>query len=148
MMTATLGYWFPNAFCGPRKERKMGIPANAKPMAFIVTRDRDRSKAFYGATRGFALTHEDDFAVVFDINGIALRISTVPDHVAPPHTVLGWQVDDIETAVRALHGEGVAFTTYEGFGQDTLGIWTAPSGRSKVAWFADPDGNLLSLAQL
>ena len=37
---------------------------------------------------------------------------------------------------------------YDGFGQDDLGIWCAPGGTSKVAWFNNPDGNVLSLAEL
>jgi predicted enzyme related to lactoylglutathione lyase len=120
----------------------------ARPMAFIVTRDRARAKAFYGETLGFAFTYEDDFAAVFDLNGTMLRISTVSDHVAAPHTVLGWEVADIAQAAGALRDRGVAFTIYDGFGQDALGIWSAPGSGSKVAWFTDPDGNVLSLAQL
>lgn len=126
----------------------MGFPTHAKTMAFIVTRDRDRAKAFYGGVLGFTLTHEDEFAAVFDLNGVALRISTVAEHVAQPHTVLGWAVPDIAAAARGLRDKGVAFTIYDGFGQDELGIWTAPGSAAKVAWFRDPDGNVLSLAEL
>ncbi|MFN2601838.1 MAG: VOC family protein [Gemmatimonadaceae bacterium] len=39
---------------------------------------------------------------------------------------------------------GVVFEEFEGMGQDNLGIWNAPSG-AKVAWFKDPDGNVLSV---
>ena len=67
--------------------------------------------------------------------------------VAPPHTVLGWQVQDIAAAVLALSAMGVKFTIYDGFGQDHLGIWTAPGSCDQVAWFLDPDGNNLSLTQ-
>jgi len=125
----------------------MGLPASAKAISFIITRDRAAAKVFYGAVLGFALTHEDDFAAVFDLNGTMLRVSTVPDHVAQAHTVLGWAVQDIETAVRTLAAAGVAFNIYDGFGQDALGIWSAPGGTNKVAWFKDPDGNVLSLTQ-
>jgi hypothetical protein len=40
----------------------------------------------------------------------------------------------------------LVFTRYPGMAQDELGIWTAPSG-SRIAWFKDPDENVLSLAQ-
>ena len=126
----------------------MGVLASAKAMTFIVTRDRERSTVFYGGTLGFKLLHEDDFAAVFDLNGIMLRVSTVADHVAQSHTVLGWEVPDIAEAVTALREKGVSFSIYNGFGQDALGVWTAPGSGSKVAWFTDPDGNVLSLAQL
>jgi catechol 2,3-dioxygenase-like lactoylglutathione lyase family enzyme len=125
----------------------MTLPSSARAISFIVTRDRASAKAFYGDTLGFPLSHEDDFAAVFDLNGTMLRVSTVPDHVAQGHTVLGWEVPDILAAVTALRDKGVAFTVYQGFGQDELGIWTAPASTAKVAWFTDPDGNVLSLTQ-
>ena len=123
------------------------FPSSAKAMTFIVTRDRERSKAFYRDVLGFELSHEDPFAAVFDLNGTALRISTVPDFEAQAHTVLGWEVPDIVACVKALTSKGVRFTVYEGMGQDALGIWTPPGGSTKVAWFLDPDGNNLSITQ-
>jgi catechol 2,3-dioxygenase-like lactoylglutathione lyase family enzyme len=124
------------------------FPVTAEVMTFIATRDREVAKQFYSETLGFRQIGEDDFAVVFDLNGIMLRVSTVPDHTPPQHTVLGWRVPDIESAVRLLKSRGVTFNIYPGFGQDELGIWTAPGSNNKVAWFLDPDGNNLSLAQL
>jgi catechol 2,3-dioxygenase-like lactoylglutathione lyase family enzyme len=119
----------------------------AKPMAFIVTRDRERAKAFYGGVLGFPLAGEDPFAAVFDMNGTMLRVSTVEAHAPAAHTVLGWEVADIGAAVATLAARGVTFTIYEGFGQDPQGIWTAPGSSNRVAWFLDPDGNNLSLTQ-
>jgi catechol 2,3-dioxygenase-like lactoylglutathione lyase family enzyme len=124
------------------------IPKSAKAGCFIVTRDRAKAKAFYGGVLGFPQTHEDDFAVVYDMNGTKLRISTVKDHTPQMHTVLGWEVCDIAAAVGALMEKGVTFNRYPGFEQDALGIWTAPGSTAKVAWFLDPDGNNLSLAQI
>jgi len=125
----------------------MGIPTSAKPITFLITRDRAAAKAFYTGTLGFPLTHEDDFAAVFDLHGTMLRISTVPDHQPAAHTVLGWEIPDITATVTALRDKGVAFTLYEGFGQDKLGIWSPPGTTTKIAWFKDPDGNVLSLTQ-
>ena len=125
----------------------MAIPASAKAMAFIVTRDRGKAKNFYGDTLSFALMQEDDFAVVFDLNGTKLRISEVADHAPQPYTVLGWEVADISETAKALQGQGIAFNRYDGLAQDELGIWMAPGGAAKVAWFTDPDGNVLSLTQ-
>ena len=121
--------------------------ATATAMTFIATVDRDRAKAFYRDTLGLAVTHEDEFACVFDLNGIALRISTAPGFAPQQHTVLGWQVDDIAASVDALVAAGVVFRRYDGFGQDERGVWQPPGGGTKVAWFTDPDGNVLSLAE-
>ena len=96
---------------------------------------------------GFPLVSEDMFAAVFDLNGTMLRISTVETHQPGPSTVLGWDVSDIAEAARALKAKGGAFNIYDGFGQDELGIWTSPAPDARVAWFKDPDGNVLSLTQ-
>lgn len=125
----------------------MGLPDTAKTMTFIITRDRPKAIAFYRDVLGFELVSEDMFAAVFDLNGVMLRISTVETHQAGPHTVLGWDVPDIVEAAQGLKAKGIAFNIYDGFGQDELGIWTSPAGDAKVAWFRDPDGNVLSLTE-
>ncbi|MBV9989996.1 MAG: VOC family protein [Alphaproteobacteria bacterium] len=125
----------------------MSFPASARTMSFIITRDRERAKKFYSEVLGFTQTGEDPFAVVFDLNGVMLRITPIKDHQPSPHTVLGWEVGDIEAEVKALTARGVTFQKYEGFEMSELGIWTAPDGKARVAWFLDPDGNNLSLAQ-
>jgi catechol 2,3-dioxygenase-like lactoylglutathione lyase family enzyme len=126
----------------------MTIPVSANVVTFICTFNRERSKAFYGGTLGFTLTHEDDFAAIFDLNGIMLRVSEAPDFKPAEHTVLGWVVTDIVATVKALRSKGVKFNFYEGLGQDELDIWTVPGGTTRVAWFDDPDGNVLSLTQV
>jgi catechol 2,3-dioxygenase-like lactoylglutathione lyase family enzyme len=123
------------------------IPASARTMSFIITKDRPKSAAFYRDVLGFTFVSEDDFAAVFDMNGTMLRISTLKDFQPGQHTVLGWEVSDIVATVTALRAKGVKFNVYEGFGQDRLGIWAAPGSTNKVAWFNDPDGNNLSLTQ-
>lgn len=124
----------------------MSIAASANVITFIHTRDRAKAKAFYGETLGFEFAGDDAFASVFNLNGARLRITQIDDHVAHAHPVLGWEVEDIVATVKALRDRGVTMTIYEGFGQDEFGIWTSPDGKSKVAFFNDPDGNGLSLA--
>jgi catechol 2,3-dioxygenase-like lactoylglutathione lyase family enzyme len=123
------------------------IPASAKTISFIITRDRAVAKKFYTEVLGFKFVSEDNFAAVFDLNGTMLRMSTVKDFKPQQHTVLGWDVPDIVATVKALTAKGVTFNIYDGFGQDKLGIWSAPGSTNKVAWFNDPDGNNLSLTQ-
>ena len=117
-----------------------------KIMAFVATRDRARAKAFYGDTLGLRLVSEDPFAVVFDANGTMLRVSTVQEVAVANYTVLGWEAQDIVATVKDLQKVGVKLERFEGVQQDELGIWTAPGG-ARVAWFKDPDGNLLSVSQ-
>jgi catechol 2,3-dioxygenase-like lactoylglutathione lyase family enzyme len=125
----------------------MALLASAKPVLIVCTRDRERAIPFYRDMLGLPLVSEDQFAAVFDVAGNALRLSTVPDFVPHTHTVLGFEVADIDDSVRALKAQGVAFNVYEGFNQDALGIWTAPDGDARVAWFNDLDGNVLSVTE-
>lgn len=121
--------------------------ADARPVAMIATADRKAAEPFYAETLGLRRKGDDGFAALFDLAGVTLRLTEVPGYSAPPHPVLGWEVPDIESAVQALAGKGVAMSVYEGLGQDERGIWTAPDGSCKVAFFSDPDGNGLSLTQ-
>lgn len=117
------------------------------PVAFVNVSDRERALGFYRDVLGLSLRSSDPFGDFLDLGGALMRMTTLPDHKAHPHPVLGWNVADIVGSVRALRERGVTFTVYEGMGQDELGVWTSPDGAARVAFFADPDGNVLSLAQ-
>jgi catechol 2,3-dioxygenase-like lactoylglutathione lyase family enzyme len=123
----------------------MGILEAAKPAVVICTRNRDRATAFYRDTLGLAIANEDNLAAVFNVGGISLRISTVADFSPHEHTILGFCVPDVPSTVRALREKGVTFNVYRHFAQDELGILTVPGGTVSVAWFKDPDGNVLSV---
>jgi catechol 2,3-dioxygenase-like lactoylglutathione lyase family enzyme len=120
---------------------------SAKLCGFVATRDRVRAKAFYQDVLGLKLISDDQFAVVFETGNTSIRVTPLPDHVAVQHTVLGWTVSNIEATVDALTKAGVKFETYSVLKQDSRGIWAAPGSDAKVAWFKDPDGNVLSVAQ-
>jgi catechol 2,3-dioxygenase-like lactoylglutathione lyase family enzyme len=126
----------------------MGLLEAATPAIVICTRDRARSATFYREKLGLTLDHENKFAVVFNIAGITVRVSTVADFVAHEHTILGFRVPDVAKTVKALREIGVAFKFYPGFDHDDLGVWTAPGGSVRVAWFTDPDGNVLSVTDV
>ena len=123
----------------------MGILETAKPAIVICARDRARSTSFYGETLGLALAYEDKFAAVFNTAGATLRVSVVADFTPHEHTILGFNVPDVAATVKALREKGVVFETYPHFNHDEMGIWTAPGGTIRVAWFKDPDGNVLSV---
>jgi len=116
-------------------------------VAFVPTQDTDKAKAFYVDVLGLRFVKDDGFAIVLDANGIMVRLAKVPPPFAPAQfTILGWQVTDIEKMAAGLQAKGVHFERFGFFEQDALGIWTAPTG-DKVAWFKDPDGNILSVSQ-
>jgi catechol 2,3-dioxygenase-like lactoylglutathione lyase family enzyme len=115
-------------------------------VAFVPTKDTEKARAFYEGVLGLRFLKDDGFALVLDANGIMVRVAKAPQFMPAPFTILGWQVTDIEKIVAALQAKGVQFERFGFFEQDALGIWTAPTG-DKVAWFKDPDGNILSVSQ-
>jgi catechol 2,3-dioxygenase-like lactoylglutathione lyase family enzyme len=123
----------------------MGILETARPAIIICTRDRARATAFYRDTLGLSLVSEDNFASVFNTAGVTLRVSMVPDFTPHEHTIIGFHVPDVVATVKALREKGLAFNTYQHLRHDELGVWTAPGGTVRVAWFKDPDGNVLSV---
>ena len=121
--------------------------ANNPLIAFIPTKDAARARSFYEGKLGLRFISDDNFALVMDANGTMLRIARVGDFTPMPFTILGWEVEDIDATVAALAAKGVPFSRYSFLEQSDLGVWTAPGGVAKVAWFLDPDGNTLSLSQ-
>jgi predicted enzyme related to lactoylglutathione lyase len=122
---------------------------NADLVAFVPTTDPKRAKQFYADVLGLRFISDDQFAVVFDSNGVTIRIANVSGvrHKPAAFTILGWTVPDIAEAIRGLSKKGVLFERYDGMKQDDIGVWTSPSG-ARIAWFKDPDGNVLSVTEI
>ncbi|MGP8253101.1 MAG: VOC family protein [Terracidiphilus sp.] len=115
-------------------------------VTFLIATNADAALRFYRDTLGLNFLRDDGFALVFDMGGVMLRIAKVPEFTPAQHTVLGWESADIAATVDELAAKGVAFNRYPNMGQDERGICTFPNG-DKVAWFKDPDGNVLSISQ-
>jgi catechol 2,3-dioxygenase-like lactoylglutathione lyase family enzyme len=120
--------------------------ASGKMVGFVPSTDYDRTRAFYEGKLGFDFVSLDQFALVMSAGGQKIRMAKAPNFTPFQGTVLGWEVKDIQAVATWLRDRGVTLEKYP-FAQDReLGIWTTPSG-DKVAWFKDPDGNILSIAQ-
>ena len=120
--------------------------ANQPLIVFIPTADAERARLFYEAKLGLRFVSDDHFAVVMEANRVMVRIVRVGDFTPAPFTILSWQVDNIHRTVAELRDQGIEFKRYPHFEQTSDGVWASPDG-AKVAWFADPDGNTLSLSQ-
>jgi len=118
----------------------------SKIIAFVPTKDAKKARAFYEGLLGLRFISEDQFALVMDAKGIMVRVALVPEFQPQQFTIAGWEVSDIKREVTSLQGQGVRFEKYGMKGQDEQGIWSSPSGAT-VAWFNDPDGNVLSLTR-
>ncbi|MGC1463852.1 MAG: VOC family protein [Terracidiphilus sp.] len=115
-------------------------------VTFLTTQNPDAALKFYRDTLGFTFLRDDGVALVFDMNVVLLRIGKAAQFTPAPSTVLGWETKDISNTMAALVRKGIAFERYPNMGLDEQGVCTFPGGH-KVAWFKDPDGNVLSISQ-
>jgi catechol 2,3-dioxygenase-like lactoylglutathione lyase family enzyme len=120
--------------------------SNSKLQSIIWTSSISEAEAFYRDVLGLVLVTKSDGALVFDVGGSDLRVSPVPSTTPSEHTVLGFSVPDVDAVVDSLIAKGVVLERFEGFPHGANGVLTTPDG-SNVAWFRDPDGNLLSVVQ-
>jgi len=120
----------------------------AKVVAFVPVTDAGNARAFYEGVLGLRLVEDQKpFALVFDANGTMLRVTPVGEHKPAKFTILGWDVESIEATVDQLVAAGVEFMRIPGLNDaDSRAIWTAPGG-TRIAWFHDPDKNVLSVTQ-
>lgn len=116
------------------------------PMSFVATRDAERALVFYRDVLGLSLLADEPYALVFALRGSTLRIQKAGEFAPHAFTALGWVVDDIHATLRSLVARGVVPLRYAHLPADELGVWDA--GGDLVAWFHDPDHNVLSLTQL
>ncbi len=120
--------------------------ASGKMVGFVPTKDYDKARAFYEDKLEFEFVSLDQYALVMSVGGHRIRFAKVPNFTPLQGTILGWEVKNIETVVIWLRDRGVPSEKYPFVQDRELGIWTTPNG-DKVAWFKDPDGNVLSVSQ-
>jgi catechol 2,3-dioxygenase-like lactoylglutathione lyase family enzyme len=120
---------------------------DAHPVAFVMTSDYERARAFYEGVLGLEVVAHDAFAIKFRVGGTSLRLVKLAEVAATQHTVFGFEVADVSAVASAMAARGVVFERYGFLGpaQGNDGVWTSPDG-SQVAWFKDLDGNVLSIS--
>jgi catechol 2,3-dioxygenase-like lactoylglutathione lyase family enzyme len=116
-----------------------------KLVGFLTTTDYEKARAFYEGKLGFEFVSLDQFALAMRAGKNMIRITKAETFNPAQGTVLGWEVDDVKAVVLWLSSRGVVTEKYGFVPDQELGIWTAPSG-DQVAWFKDPDGNVLSIS--
>lgn len=120
--------------------------SKSKLQSIIWTSRIIEAEKFYRDLLGLSLRTRSDGALVFDVGGGDLRVAPVPSTVPSEHTVLGFSVPDVDSVIGHLSARGVVFERFDGFPHLENGALQTPDG-ARVAWFRDPDGNLLSVVQ-
>lgn len=119
---------------------------SANLVAFLATSRPEEAKRFYREKLGLLFVQDDENHIVFDSNGTILRIQRVPELVPTGNIALSWEVENLLATVASLKSRGIRFERMPGVEQDANDIFVAYDG-TMVAWFRDPDGNLLSLSE-
>jgi catechol 2,3-dioxygenase-like lactoylglutathione lyase family enzyme len=114
----------------------------------LAVSDIDAAKAFYTDVLGLHVTEEHGF-LTLHFGGGTLFVYGKDGHVPAQHTVLNFEVADIDAAVDELAGKGVTMLRYDGMDHDERGIVRPPSPDygPDIAWFADPSGNVIAVMQ-
>jgi catechol 2,3-dioxygenase-like lactoylglutathione lyase family enzyme len=119
-------------------------------VASLAVSDMDEARAFYEGKLGLIVGTDSGDNVAYRCGeGTSIHVYLSPDSAGKSTaTLVGWYVDDAERVVDELVTTGVSFEHYdEGpIVTDKKGIATFEGG-AKVAYFKDPDGNTLSVAQ-
>ena len=114
-------------------------------IATIAVRNLEAASKFYQGTLGLKPTPTQEQGVLGyksgDANVIVYQSQFAGTNKA---TAVTWAVDDLEAAVQELKGRGVRFEHYDLPGTSRQGDIHG-SGKTKAAWFKDPDGNVLAL---
>jgi catechol 2,3-dioxygenase-like lactoylglutathione lyase family enzyme len=131
------------------EEARMGL-SRFKVAAGLAVSDMDRAREFYEEKLGLSVGIDSGDNVQYRCaEGTVMHVYLSPEHAGKSTaTLAGWGVNDVERIVDELTKRGVTFERYdEGpIITDERGIATFEGG-AKVAYFRDPDGNTLSIAQ-
>jgi catechol 2,3-dioxygenase-like lactoylglutathione lyase family enzyme len=115
--------------------------------ASLAVKDLGRARKFYEDVLGLQPVDEEGAELVTYKSGASI-INVYRSDFAGTNkaTALSWQVTDIDAAVADLKKKGVAFEHYQLPELKQEGdVYAAPDGHMRVAWFKDPDGNILNL---
>jgi catechol 2,3-dioxygenase-like lactoylglutathione lyase family enzyme len=120
--------------------------ADKDAIATVGVRDLNAARSFYETTLGLKLVHtEGEGAMEFAAGGTKLLVYVSEFAGTNQATAVTWNVGgDVERIVRDLKAKGVAFERYDLPGttvKDDIHV----TGRLELAWFKDPDGNILAL---
>lgn len=118
---------------------------NTAAVATLAVKDLGVAARFYEGTLGLSRARvEDNEAIVFESGDSTINMYRSTFAATNKATALTWTVDDVDNVVRSLKGKGVTFEHYD-LPDTRLEGDVHVSGDIKVAWFKDPDGNILSV---
>jgi catechol 2,3-dioxygenase-like lactoylglutathione lyase family enzyme len=127
------------------KLKRIEMLRNTDAVATLAVKDLGVAAKFYEGTLGLSRAGtEDNEAIVFESGDTIINVYRSSFAGTNKATVLTWTVDDVDDVVRTLNAKGVKFEHYD-LPETRREGDVHVSGDVKVAWFKDPDGNILSV---
>jgi catechol 2,3-dioxygenase-like lactoylglutathione lyase family enzyme len=120
--------------------------ATTRTFSSFAVKDLRKARGFYEGTLGLRVSEGHGLLTLHLAGDRDTLVYEKPDHAPANYTILNFAVDDVDDAVEKLTARGVRFERYAGFEQDEKGISRAEGG-PPIAWFTDPDGNILSVLE-
>ena len=118
---------------------------DADAVATLAVKDLDVAARFYEETLGLSRAGDEDReTLIFESGDTTISVYRSSFDGTNRATALTWAVDDVDDVVRTLKAKGVRFEHYD-LPETTRQGDVHLSGDIKVAWFKDPDGNILSV---
>jgi catechol 2,3-dioxygenase-like lactoylglutathione lyase family enzyme len=115
-------------------------------IANVAVKDLTAARKFYEGTLGLKeVDAEDGEAIVYTSGSSRINVYRSQYAGTNKATAVSWTVSDVEREVRALKDKGVKFERYEDMPDVKLEGDVHVFGDMKVAWFKDPDGNILNV---
>ena len=111
----------------------------------IAVKDMAVSKKFYGETLGLETGMETPGGTFFKSGDSGLFVYPSSNASTNQATYAAWNVDDVAGMAESLKAKGVAFEHYDDMPNTTLEGDVHVMGSTKMAWFKDPDGNILNI---
>lgn len=120
--------------------------AKGRATAIVPASDLDRARKFYSEKLGLEPTEVDEAGALYECaDNTRFFLYPTPEAGKATHTIMGWDVDDLEPVMEDLSSRGIKFEQYDlpYLKTDEKGI--AILGKDRGAWFKDSEGNILAV---
>jgi catechol 2,3-dioxygenase-like lactoylglutathione lyase family enzyme len=112
----------------------------------LAVKDMSVARRFYEGTLGFTKSGgQEPEMIEYKSGKTSINVYRSDFAGTNKATAVTWEVPDVEKVVSALKAKGVKFEHYDDMDGMTLKGDVHVAGDMKIAWFKDPDGNILNL---
>ncbi len=128
----------------------MQLPADWSFVASIPAKNLQETRRFYEDVLGCEVVMEDEGGIAYRSGDVVFTLYATPFAGKAEHTLGSFIVQDIDAAVTDLRAKGITFDEYDlpDLGIKTVdGIASVPNDM-RIAWFRDPEGNILSISTM